>query len=308
MNFTFFGTDNFSVAVLDELKSAAKIPSLIITAPDRPAGRGQKTKQSNVKKWALENKIEVLQPEKLDTDFVSALTEKAKKFSSSQWDFFVVASYGKIVPQSVLDLPKYGALNVHPSLLPEYRGASPIESAILDDNKNTGVTIMLMDEKMDHGPILNQEFVYFDEWENREIIESRLASVGGGMLAETIESWIGGDIEPQEQDHDTATFTKKISKNDGLIDFEDIKKIVSLEKDESQKKLSLEKQRTIFLKIKALSPWPGAHFFIKRGGEDLRVKITDAEWANNRLEITNVVPAGRKPMSWNSFIDGFLRN
>jgi methionyl-tRNA formyltransferase len=210
LKFAFFGTDNFSVGVLNELEKAGILPQLMIMAPDRPSGRGHEVHSPIAKKWAETRNIRVLQPEKLDEQFVAELKKE-------NWDLFAVASYGKIISQAVLDIPKKGTLNVHPSLLPLYRGASPIESAMLDDVKETGVTILLVDEKMDHGPILNQEFVFFEEWPKKMEVEDKLAQVGGELLAKTIPLWIDGTLDEQEQDHDTATFTKKITKEMGEI-------------------------------------------------------------------------------------------
>lgn len=290
-NFIFFGTDNFSVFVLEELKKDSRIPEIIVTAPDRPAGRGQKIKESEAKVWAKENNVEVLQPEKIDKDFIN-------KISEQNWDFFVVASYGKIIPKELIEIPKHGCLNVHPSLLPLYRGASPIESAMLDDNKETGVTIMLMDEKMDHGPILNQEFIYFKEWQNKVEVEKELAVVGGKLLVDTLPLWLNREIEEQVQDHNSATFTKKITKEMGEIKFSDIEKIHNGNYDEKT-------ARQIFLKVKALNPWPGSFFFYEHGGNSIRVKIKSVSYQDGKLKIEKVLPEGKKEMDFESFLRGY---
>ena len=146
--FVFFGSDDFSISILDALCKAGFVPSLVVAPPDRKQGRGMQLTAPATKIWAEEHSIEVFQPETLDDNAVSFLKEKIYT-----WDFFVVASYGLIIPQTILEIPTYGALNVHPSLLPKYRGATPVESAMLADDKETGVTIMLMDNKMDHGPL-----------------------------------------------------------------------------------------------------------------------------------------------------------
>jgi methionyl-tRNA formyltransferase len=297
-NFIFFGTDRFSVFVLEELREAGLIPEIIVTAPDRPAGRGQKMQSPDAKKWADENKILVLQPEKLDSDFIKEISEIGEKFKTAKWDFFVTASYGKIIPKSVLEIPELGALNVHPSLLPLYRGASPIESAILDDAKETGVTIMLMDEKMDHGPILNQEFVYFEHWPTKIEAEEQLARTGGQLLARTIPFVLNKDIDEQDQDHNMATFTKKITKDMGLLEIDPTEWLHKPEDWQNRKN---------FLKIQALNPWPGAYFFIKHGGQEMRIKVTSASWTGGRLEILKVIPEGRKEMSYDDFIKGFIK-
>jgi methionyl-tRNA formyltransferase len=289
MNFIFFGTDSFSVGVLDELKTAGLIPQIIVTAPDRPAGRGNKMKKPEVKIWAEENNVKILQPEKLDSDFVKQI--------EGEWDMFALASFGKIIPNSVLEISKKGMLNVHPSLLPKYRGASPIESAMLADDKNTGVTIMLVDSDMDHGPILLQEVVEIKEWPTKIELETQLAKTGGQLLAQSMIMYQNDEIVPIEQDHEKATFTKKISKTDGLITPDFV-----LDAEE----LDTESAREIFLKIQALNPWPGVYFFFKKQGEDLRVKITEAEWINDNIKIKKVLPAGKNEMSWENFKNGFL--
>lgn len=260
-----------------------------------------------VKIWAEKvigagEKVTILQPNHLDAQFLIDLDVEKKRANetltkpgalNTHWDFFVVSSYGKILPDMVLDLPKKGVLNVHPSLLPLYRGASPVESAILADDKETGVTIMLMDEEMDHGPILNQEFVSFDEWPNKLEVEDKLAEVGGKMLARTIPLWMNGEIIEQDQDHKLATYTKKIAKSDGEISIDSTNK----------------NERENFLKIQAYNPWPGAFFFIKHGDREIRVKITEATWdnENSKLEIRRVIPEGRKEISYDDFKKGFMQ-
>jgi len=266
-NSVFFGTDEFSVVVLNELLAHDLAPKLIVTAPDRPQGRGLTMTPPPVKVWAQEHKINVLQPEKLHDEFIADL--------GTDWEIFLLASYGAIIPQSVLDIPKHGTLNVHPSLLPLYRGASPIESAMLDDAKETGVTIMLMDNKVDHGPIVMQEVAYFETWPTKPEVRNTLATLGGRLLAETIPLWVSGGIDAQEQDHDFATFTKKISKADGEITLHD-------------------DPYTNFLKIQAYTPWPGTFFFIEKDGKEVRVKITEAAFENGKLQILKVIPEGKK--------------
>lgn len=288
--FAFLGTDHFSVTVLQRLKLAGFVPGIVIAAPDKPSGRGQHIQKPQSKIWAEENSIKVLQPTKLDADFVTELKK-------DNWDFFVVASYGKIIPQAVLDIPKLGTLNVHPSLLPMYRGASPVESAMLDDVKETGVTILLVDAEMDHGPILSQEFINFEKWPTKLEVEEKLATLGGDLLAQTIPPFISGDIIPQDQDHGVATFTKKIAKEDGLI---------KLGKDWENSPTA--KQYENFLKIQALNPWPGAYFFTKHAGTEMRVKITAADFIDDKLRILKVIPEGRKEMSYADFEKGFLKN
>lgn len=260
----FFGTDEFSIGVLEELEKVDLLPTLIVTAPDRPVGRKQTVTPPPVKLWANKKGIDVLQPETFDEIFIESINQL-------KWDMFLVASFGKIIPQEVLDIPEKGSLNVHPSLLPLYRGASPIESAMIDDAKQTGVTIILMDSKMDHGPILNQEFVKFETWPDKVEVENKLAHAGGELLAMTIADWADGNLEEQEQNHNMATSTKLIKKSDGEIDL----------KDDDRKN---------YLKYKAYKPWPGTFFFIG----DRRIKITDAKFIDGKFVVNKVIPEGQK--------------
>ncbi|MBI2617842.1 methionyl-tRNA formyltransferase [Candidatus Kaiserbacteria bacterium] len=269
----FFGTDKFPAIVLDELKKAGLLPTLIITAPDRKKGRGMKLTSPLVKLWAQENGIECLQPETLDGHVISTLNTKPHAL-------FIVAAYGKILPKGLLQVPEYGVLNVHPSLLPRLRGASPIRSTILNDEKETGVSIMLVDEKIDHGPIVAQEKVTVEDWPPRASeLEEALARKGGALLAEVLPKWIEGKITSHEQEHENATFSKKIRREDGLID---------LNGDAYQN----------LLKIRAFDGWPGTYFFV--GGK--RIKITDAEVRDGKLEILRVIPEGKKEMSYKTFL------
>ena len=209
LNIAFFGSDEFSIKVLEELEKVNIIPNLIVTVPDKPKRRKLILTPPLTKVWAEKKNIKVIQPEKLTVDVFK-----------ENYDLFLVASYGLIIPKPILELPKYKSLNVHPSLLPLLRGASPIETAILNDMKETGVTIIKMDEKMDHGPILDQELVTFNEWPKKELVRDKLATIGGQLLGRVIPMWVNNEIEEQEQDHDLATFTKKIKKEDGLLNLD----------------------------------------------------------------------------------------
>lgn len=285
INYAFFGTDEFAVTVLEELKYANLLPSLIVTAPDRKQGRGLKLTPSPVKEWASENNLEVLSPEKLDKEFISGLKEK-------EWDLFVVTSYGKIVRNNILEIPKKGVLNVHPSLLPIYRGPSPIESAMLDDVSETGVTIMLLDEEVDHGPILSQQPIDFDTWKTKPEVREILATVGGQLLSETIPRWINDKIEEQEQEHSIATHTNKISKEDGELKLDDI--------------LNNKNSRENYLKFLAFEPWPGIYFF---GEDNKRVKIKKASYSyeNDTFLLEEVIPEGKNSISWEEYSRNFIQ-
>ncbi|MBX4198247.1 methionyl-tRNA formyltransferase [Candidatus Parcubacteria bacterium] len=270
----FFGTSDYAVMVLEALQQGNFLPKLIITTPDRPAGKGMKVTAPPVKIWAEKNTIKVLQPEKLkDPSFIQELT-------SGAFDLFIVVAYGKIIPQEIIDLSPHGALNVHASLLPKLRGASPIETAILEDLKHTGITIMLIDSEMDHGPIIAKQEVVVQAWPPKaRDLGKALVEAGGKLLVETIPTWLSGNIQPQPQDHTQATYTKKIVKEDGLIDFK------------ADPYLN-------FRKIQAYADWPRTYFFAEKDSKKVRMVITEAEYKDNRLHILKVIPEGKNEMNF----------
>lgn len=279
MHVAYFGTPHFSVYVLEELEKAGIVPTLIVTTPDKPAGRGLEMQSSAVKLWAEEKEINVITPEKLnDTDM------EAEVLLNSEWDLFVVAAYGKLLPKNLLEIPKKGTLNVHPSLLPKYRGPSPIETQILKDAKEVGVSIILLDEETDHGPILAQASITPEPWPfKRSMLEDLLWHEGGALLAEAIPPFINGSLETSPQEHSEATFTEKLKKEDGRINL----------KEDGYKN---------YLKFCAYEGWPGTYFFVTRGDKETRVKIIDAKYENDVFTPTRVIPEGKKEMDYQDFL------
>lgn len=206
------------------------------------------------------------------------------ELAQADWDVFVVASYGKILPKRLLDIPKRGTINVHPSLLPRLRGPSPIRTAILNDDKETGVSIMLLDEKMDHGPLLAQKKVPLASWPpHGKELDEILAHEGGKLLAHILPLWISGDIEARPQNDDLATYCSFIKKEDGLLD------------------LSANPYENL-LKIRAYEEWPVAYTFFERAGKKLRVQILDAHLEAGKLAIDFVKPEGKGEMSYQDFL------
>ncbi len=273
----FFGTPDIAVWVLDELEKAGILPSLVITNPDAPQGRKMIMTPSPVSNWAQERSIEVYKPESLKSDDVAVTLRE------SGCELFIVAAYGKIIPQNILDIPKYEVLNVHPSLLPKLRGASPIRSAILEDMNPTGVSIMKLTAGMDEGPIIAQEEMHFENWpvRGRELDEI-LAHKGGVLLSGVIPKWISGDIDAQEQNHEDATHAKKITKAMGEIDIYD---------DPYQN----------YLKFCAFDGWPGTFYFAEVNGKKVRLKITDAAYRDGHFIVKRVIPEGKKEMDYEIF-------
>ncbi len=283
LRFAYFGTPEFASIILDELEAKGFIPTVVVTAPDKPKGRKLMLTPSEVKVWATLRNIPVLTPEKIRSNVEFLVTLKGY-----ECELFIVAAYGKIIPKEILDIPTHGVLNVHPSLLPKFRGSSPIESFILSDEPHTGVTIMELDEEMDHGPVIAQrERVRGEHYPERpkgSLLTKDLAHFGGKLLAEIIPEWMNG-LGSIAQDHSRATFTKKIIKEDGLIE---------LTGDAEQN----------YKKIKAFDEWPGAYFFTERSGKTIRVRVNDAEYKNGTLTITRVTPEGKKEMNYDDFLRG----
>jgi len=284
MRFAFFGTPEIAAIVLDELEHAGYVPSLIVTNPDAPVGRKQILTPSPAKAWGLNRNLPVITP--------TTLKQPLPELDDASWDLFIVAAYGKLIPERLLALPKHGTLNVHPSLLPMFRGASPIRSAILADERETGVTIMLMDKELDHGPILAQEHTAITEAEwpiPGRILDERLARQGGRLLATTLSRYLAGEISPKEQDHTAATFCTKISK------------------DMSELTLNPHHLPTghsayqHLLKVRALDGWPETFFFYN----GKRVKIKDATIENGIFTPTRVIPEGKQEMSFSQYIQNF---
>jgi methionyl-tRNA formyltransferase len=281
----FFGTDEFSVKVLDTLCQRGLVPSLVVTVPDQPRGRKLVLSAPPAKDWAEQHRVPVVQPANLkDPEFAQSY-----KLQTESFDFALVASYGKIIPQNILDLPKHGTLNIHPSLLPKYRGATPLESVLLSGDEETGVTIIKLDAEMDHGPIVAQApFGLRESKKYYEELRDELAELGANLLADNLEAYLAGTLSIKGQDHSQATFTKKISKEDGLIDL-------------------VADPELNFRKIRALTPWPGVYFYINKDGRKIRVVIKKAHLENSALMIERVVPEGKSEMDWASFQRGYLK-
>jgi methionyl-tRNA formyltransferase len=280
--FAFFGTPHFSVVVLNALEARGMLPALIVTSPDKPQGRGLEVLPSPAKAWALERGIDVLTPQTLKDEQFEA------ELHNTEWDVFVVAAYNKLIPKSVLEIPKHGCLNVHPSLLPKFRGPSPVLSAILADERETGVSIMLMNEKMDEGPVVAQARIALDpeSWPPKgSEFEDLLAQEGGNLLAETIPLWIEGKITPEPQNDAEATFSKKFSSEDALVDI-------------------FGEPRGQLLKIRAFDKNPRAYYVATKAGKNIRVIITEAELEDGALKILKVIPEGKKEMSYSDFLRG----
>ena len=272
-NIVFFGSDEFSAEVLSGLISSGLNVVAVVTETDKRAGRGDNTVAPLVKKLANKLEIPVIQPENKEE-----ITSVLKQLNP---DLVVLASYGKILPEEALEIPTYGALNVHPSLLPKYRGATPLQSALLAGEKETGVTIMKMNKGVDTGEIVSQTTTQISSEDTFISLRNRLSSIGSQLLIKSIPSYLSGQANLQLQGSD-STQTKKLVKEMGEIDWSD-----SAEQIDRQ--------------IRGLNPWPGTFTFI--GGK--RLKILEAEIIGDKLALKVVQLEGKNPISWSEFVRGY---
>ncbi len=278
LKIAFFGNSDFSLIVLAELARLGIVPALVVTTPDKPQGRKLTLVPTPTKTWAEENSIEYIEAQKISDP---AFLEHIKPY-----DLFIVASYGKIIPKALIEMPKYGVLNVHPSLLPKYRGPSPLQEQILSDEKHVGVSIMLIDEAVDHGPILAQKEIAIPGWPvGFTELSLVLGRAGASLIKDILPGWVRGTVTAQAQDHGKATFTKKVQKTDGLID------------------LTAEGYKN-YLKILAYEEWPKAYFEAERASKKIKVIVMKARYRHNTLEILEVIPEGKKSMPYADFQRG----
>ena len=234
MKAVFMGTPDFSVPVLDALVKAGHEVLAVVTQTDKPKGRGKEMQPTPVKEAALKHNIPVYQPLKVrEEEFV----EKLKEMNP---EVIVVVAYGQVLPKSILDIPKYGCINVHASLLPKYRGAAPIQRVVLDGEKVTGVTTMYMEEGLDTGDMLLKEEITLDEKETYGSLHDRLKELGGPIAVKTLKALEGGTAVRIKQNDDEANYAKMIKKSMGKIDFND--EAVVIER-----------------LIRGMNPWPSAY-------------------------------------------------
>lgn len=257
----FMGTPNFAVPGLKALSGDTRFEIVsVVTQADKPIGRKQELNASAVKKAARELDLSVLQPQRLKN-----ITEELKDLAP---DFIVVIAYGQILPEAILNIPKIACINMHASLLPKYRGAACLQAPILNGDRETGITIMLMDKGLDTGDILRQAKIKLDGSENLEIIHDQLANIGAKILGETLINFAEGKISPQKQDETLSSYVKVIDKKDGQINFQNSAEII-------------ERQ------IRAFNPWPGTFSFL----ETKMLKIIKAkviENTDNKLDIGQI--------------------
>lgn len=267
-SFIFFGTPDIAAETLQVLFDNGYIPKLIVTGPDRLAGRGMKMVQSDVKMWADEHSIETIQPEKITDDIISDL-------KGYNVDVFIVVAYGKILPESLIHIPKYGTLNIHYSLLPRWRGACPTEAAILASDAVTGVTIQSMVYQLDAGDVMAQTETGILPDETTPELRGRLSVLGSELLLDTLNNIEERLQNKVAQNPEGITKCGKIKKTDGEISKSD-------------------DMEEVYKKYRAYQPWPGIYYFDTDGK---RMKITEMKRVNGKPRITKIIPEGGKEIS-----------
>lgn len=274
--------------VLETLAASHIVPTAIVTTPDAPQGRGLHILPNDVKKYAISRGIPCITPETLKTP------EAEAAISELGGNVFLVASYGNIIPKNIINLPRLNTLNIHPSLLPTYRGPSPIQSMILQGETNIGVSIMLIDEYVDHGPVVAQTTVTPTTWPLKEVdAEVVFAKAGTDLFIDILPQWISGTASPKEQDHQAATFTRKFVKQDGQLAF-------SIEGIDIEPEQSI----TLYRQFCAFHRSPGAFFFDSHNGREIRIKVTEATLKDGLFTPLRIIPEGKREMDYESYLRG----
>ena len=300
MNIVFMGTPEFALPTLKALRHSSHSILSVITQPDKRQGRGQKLLVSPIKQMALDLNIPILQPEAVNApEFIDSL-------SQNQPDAIIVVAFGQILSEAFLKIPKQFCINLHSSLLPEYRGAAPIHRSILNGDTRTGVTTMIMDKGMDTGDILLMQETPIHETDNAQTLHDTLAEMGGSLVLETLRRLEENTLLPTPQDNSHATYAAKLKKEEGLIKWE-------------------QSATTLWNQVRGLTPWPGTYTWLNKKrlrilkaqtaegaagdkpGQVMRVTDMGIEvgTGQGRLIIAELQPEGKKSMSAKSFLAGY---
>ena len=258
MKTIFMGTPEFAIPSLEVVFKNTDL-QLIFTKEDKINARGNKIIFSPVKQFGIDNNVEIIQPRKMKDE------EVINKIKEINPDLIVVVAYGKILPKEIIDIPKYGIINVHSSLLPKYRGASPIHSAILNGDSETGVSIMYIEEGLDSGDVILREYCEITEDDTLGTLHDKLKNLGAAGLAKALNLIENGEVQAEKQDDSKATFVKPITKEQAKIDWNNTKEV-------------------IYNQIRGLNPFPAAHAFNEKGEN---IKIYKSEKINKRYEGEN---------------------
>ena len=301
MILVFCGTPRFAVPTLEKLVEAGHVVALVVTQPDRPRGRGMEVSVSPVKEAALRLGLPITQPDKIKSN-----DEFRAQLAASRPDAIIVVGYGRIIPQWMIDLPRFGNLNLHASLLPKYRGAAPIQWAIANGESITGVTTMRIDAGLDTGDILLQKEMPVDPNDTAETLAPKLAAVGAELMVETLGGLESGQVRPTPQDHAKATLAPILKKEDGRIDF-------------------ARTANQVFNRLRGFQPWPGAYTTFKgktlqvhkARPSEVSVRLAPGEVAvegmrlvagcgqDTALELVELQMEGKRRMLAREFINGY---
>lgn len=288
----YFGSPDFAADFLEKLITDTTINQLIevrlvVTQPDQKVGRKQILTPTPVKTTALKHNLEIFEIENLK------LNENCK-LNIENLDLCLVYAFGDLIPKELLSLPQYGFWNIHPSLLPKYRGPSPIATPLINGDKTTGITLIKMDEEIDHGPIIAQESYTIKDTDYRSDLEKKLTNLGFDLFKKTVVQLTGSrvnELKTKEQNHSNTTYTNKLSKQDGFIEFEKIKLILQ--------KPTLNSSLLIFNLFRGLTPWPGLWTVLPNGKRLKITKITMKQSSN--LTIDSVKLEGKKEVGFETF-------
>jgi len=303
MNIVFMGTPEFALPTLEKIYNSSHSILSVVTQPDRPKGRGQKNYSSPIKNFSNDNNIPLLQPENVNTqDFINLL-------SKNRPDYIIVVAFGQILHENLLKIPLQFCINLHSSLLPKYRGAAPINRAILNGDSISGVTTMIMDKGMDTGDILLNQEILIEKNDDAKSLHDKLSESGGELVIKTLARLKNNNLLPIPQNSELATYAPKLKKEESLLNWQ-------LDAND------------IFNRIRGLTPWPGTHTFYN--GKRLSIlkgevipgepsdrpgfveRITDSGievgTGKNRLKIIELKPEGKKAMSVKSFLSGYIIN
>ena len=299
----FFGTSIFALKSLSKLYENQVNIKFVISQTPKPSGRGKRISDSPVGDFAKKKKLSLLCPDKLDEDFYNQI-------ASYNIDFIVVVAYGKLLTSKILRLPKFFCLNIHGSILPKWRGAAPIQRAILNSDKKTGVSIMIVEENLDSGPVVMKKEIYIEKNDNAGTLHQKLSVIGSELILKALVDISNNNYSIKKQKEKEATYAEKILKNETKIDWSQNAQIINN-------------------KIRAFNPWPGAWTYLHKENKKIRIKIVEAEVINSSdtltqeylrasqknlivkcnksfLKIKKVQPEGKKILNYSDFLNGLI--
>ena len=288
IKYVFYGTGPLAESALYHLYLEALVPTLVITTPDKEIGRGHKIQKNIIVDWCESKNIQVWQPASFKNLDIS------NTVLGQDFDLGLVASFPKILSENILNLPKYKTLNIHPSLLPKYRGPSPIQTSLLNGDLETGVSIIKLDAEVDHGPILIQKSLSISNLDTNQTLEKRCGEIGAELISQILDSYIAGVLKLIPQEHYLASFTHKFTKADGQINLQDDAQIVQN-------------------KFRALLPHIPVFFTVNKNEKTIRVKVTEIDLNSDHTKsksaqdiIEKVIPEGKPEMNFEDFTRGYL--